>query len=70
MRIIVMGQQAFGKDVAQKMRVIYGGSVAPEHVENLLASPDLDGLGAGRMGRNPAAFSHIVKTIAATKGLF
>jgi triosephosphate isomerase len=60
--------QAFGKDVAQKMRVIYGGSVAPEHVENLLASPDLDGLGAGRKGRDPVAFAQIVRLIASSKG--
>ncbi|UCB50887.1 MAG: triose-phosphate isomerase [Deltaproteobacteria bacterium] len=61
--------QAFGKDVAQQMRIIYGGSVAPEHVENLLASPDLDGLGAGRKGRDPFAFAQIVRLIAAAKGL-
>ena len=61
--------QAFGKDVGQRMRIIYGGSVAPEHVENLLASPDLDGLGAGRKGRDPLAFAQIVQLIAAAKGL-
>jgi triosephosphate isomerase len=60
--------QAFGKDVAQQMRIIYGGSVAPEHVENLLASPDLDGLGAGRKGRDPAAFTQIVRLIATARG--
>jgi triosephosphate isomerase len=61
--------QAFGKDVAQQMRIIYGGSVAPEHVDKLLASPDLDGLGAGRKGRDPVAFAQIVRLIAAAKGL-
>jgi triosephosphate isomerase len=60
--------QAFGKDVAQNIRIIYGGSVAPEHVENLLASPDLDGLGAGRKGRDPVAFAQIVRLIASAKG--
>jgi triosephosphate isomerase len=62
--------RAFGKDVAQRMRIVYGGSVAPEHVENLLASPDLDGLGAGRKGRDPVAFAQIVRLIAEAKGLF
>jgi triosephosphate isomerase len=61
--------QAFGKDVAQKMRIIYGGSVAPEHVENLLALPHLDGLGAGRKGRDPVAFAQIVRLIATAKGV-
>ena len=48
---------------------IYGGSVAPEHAERLLASPDVDGLGAGRMGRDPIGFAKIVSVIAAVKGL-
>jgi triosephosphate isomerase len=61
--------QAFGKRAAQQMRIIYGGSVAPGHVEKLLASPDLDGLGAGRKGRDPVAFAQIVRLIAAAKGL-
>jgi triosephosphate isomerase len=62
-------KHSFGKDVAQQMRIIYGGSVKPEHVENLLASPDLDGLGAGRKGRDPVAFAQIVRLIAKAKGL-
>jgi triosephosphate isomerase len=61
--------QVFGKDTAQQMRIIYGGSVTPEHVKNLLASPDLDGLGAGRKGRDPVAFAQIVRSIAEAKGL-
>lgn len=61
--------QEYGGDVAKQVRVIYGGSVAPEHVERLLASPDLDGLGAGRMGRDPVAFAQIVRLIAMAKGL-
>ena len=60
--------RAFGNAVAQQIRIIYGGSVAPEHVENLLASPDLDGLGAGRKGRDPVAFAQIVQLIATAKG--
>jgi triosephosphate isomerase len=59
----------YGPGVANEVRLIYGGSVAPEHAERLLASPDLDGLGAGRKGRDPAAFAQIVKMIAAAKGV-
>lgn len=59
----------FGEDAAKEVGIIYGGSVAPEHVEQLLASPDLDGLGAGRKGRDPVAFAQIVRLIAAAKGL-
>jgi triosephosphate isomerase len=58
-----------GADAANGVRIIYGGSVAPEYVEDLLASPDVDGLGAGRKGRDPHAFAQIVQLIAAAKGL-
>ena len=61
--------QRYGDNVSNRMRIVYGGSVTPEHAERLLSSPDLDGLGAGRMGRDPVAFSEIVRTIAASKGL-
>jgi triosephosphate isomerase len=61
--------QEYGPDVAEWVRVIYGGSVAPEYAEGLLASPDVDGLGAGRKGRDPIALAQIVQLIAASKGL-
>jgi triosephosphate isomerase len=62
-------QQAYGADVAGQVRIIYGGSVAPEHAERLLVSPHVDGLGAGRLGRDPDAFAKIVGVIAVVKGL-
>ncbi len=61
-------EQMFGTDTAQAVRLIYGGSVAPENVEELMASPDIDGLGAGRMGRDPSAFARIVQEIITAKG--
>ena len=62
-------EQEYGADVAGQVRIIYGGSVAPEYAERLLVSPDVDGLGAGRMGRDPIAFAKIVRVIATVKGL-
>lgn len=53
--------------LAEKARIIYGGSVAPEHAAGLLASPHVDGLGASRRGRDPASFAEIVRQIAQTK---
>jgi triosephosphate isomerase len=61
--------QEYGADVAEGMRVIYGGSVAPEYARGLLASPEVDGLGASRKGRDPIAFAEIVRLIATVKGL-
>lgn len=60
--------QEFGADAAQAVRIIYGGSVAPEYADELLGSPDIDGLGASRKGRDPVAFAEIVRRITVAKG--
>jgi triosephosphate isomerase len=58
----------YGGTVADGVRIVYGGSVAPEHAPGLLAAPDLDGLGATRSGRDPESFVEIVRLIAKAKG--
>lgn len=58
----------YGPDAAQAVRIIYGGSVTPEYADGLLVSPDIDGLGASRKGRDPVAFAEIVRRITAAKG--
>jgi triosephosphate isomerase len=57
----------FGREAAEQARIIYGGSVTPEHAAALLADPDVDGLGATRRGRDPATFADIVAQIARYK---
>lgn len=47
-----------------KVPIIYGGSVSPEFAPELLAQPDVDGLGTTRKGRNPGTFASIVRAIA------
>ena len=59
--------QTYGTATAEGLRTIYGGSVTPAHARSLLASPHVDGLGAGRQGRDPQAFAEIVRLIAQTK---
>jgi triosephosphate isomerase len=59
----------YGARIAEEVRTIYGGSVAPEYAKGLLASPEVDGLGASRKGRDPIAFAEIVRLIAMVKGL-
>jgi triosephosphate isomerase len=54
--------------VAERVRIVYGGSVAPEFASELLAVPDVDGLGATRRGRDPATFAEIVRQVAEAKG--
>ena len=54
----------FDRDLSQAVRLAYGGSVSAAYARNLLALPDLDGLGAARNGRDPGAFAGIVRLIA------
>ncbi|MCX8068208.1 MAG: triose-phosphate isomerase family protein [Anaerolineae bacterium] len=54
----------YGLEIAEGVRIIYGGSVTPEHAAALLSDPDVDGLGATRRGRDPAVFAEIVAAIA------
>jgi triosephosphate isomerase len=61
--------EAYGDATANKVRTIYGGSVTPDYAEALLASPHVDGLGAGRKGRDPEAFADIIRLIAQAKGM-
>jgi triosephosphate isomerase len=56
--------QEYGTDIAARVRIIYGGSVAPEYARDLMASSEVDGLGAGRKGRVPVTFAEIVQLIA------
>ncbi len=54
----------YGPAAAETARIVYGGSVAPEFVSDLLAYPEIDGLAATRRGRDPAIFADIVRLIA------
>ncbi len=60
-------RERYGAEAAEAARIVYGGSVAPEYAPQLLASPDVDGLGAGRKGRDVASFAQIIRAIAEAK---
>ena len=62
-------RERWGDAVAESVRIIYGGSVAPEYAADLLACPDVDGLGATRRGRDAVTFAKIVRLIARTRTL-
>jgi len=61
--------ETYGEPTAQEVRIIYGGSVAPEYARDLLEAADVDGLGATRRGRRVESFAQIVRLIAAIKGI-
>ena len=55
-----------------KVRILYGGSVTPESIRDLIRSPDIDGALVGGASLKAAAFASIVRTAAEvglTKGL-
>ena len=50
----------FGQEVADKVRIQYGGSVKPENTAELMAQPDIDGALVGGASLDPSSFSKIV----------
>jgi triosephosphate isomerase (TIM) len=55
----------FGGDAADACRVIYGGSVKPDNIAELIARPDVDGALVGGASLEPRSFADIV---ARTRG--
>ncbi len=51
----------YGDDVAQKIRIQYGGSVKPENVESIMAQPDIDGALVGGASLKADSFTALVK---------
>jgi triosephosphate isomerase (TIM) len=50
-----------GREVAEKMRILYGGSVKPENAKALMAQEDIDGALVGGASLKPDSFAAIVK---------
>jgi triosephosphate isomerase len=50
----------FGKDAADAVRILYGGSVKPDNVKGLMAQPDIDGALVGGASLKPEDFAGIV----------
>ncbi len=53
--------EALGKEAAESVRLLYGGSVTPENVDGLMAEPDLDGALVGGASLKAEAFLRIAK---------
>ena len=51
----------FDKNVANRVRILYGGSVKPDNVDSLMAQPDIDGLLVGGASLEVASFKRIVE---------
>jgi triosephosphate isomerase len=49
-----------GASLAESVRILYGGSVKPDNVAELMAMPDIDGALVGGASLDPETFSRIV----------
>jgi triosephosphate isomerase (TIM) len=52
--------QNFSTELAQGLRILYGGSVKPSNVKELMAMPDIDGALVGGASLDPESFSQLV----------
>jgi triosephosphate isomerase len=53
-------REGFGAEAADRCRVIYGGSVKPDNIRDLIAQPDVDGALVGGASLDVASFAAIV----------
>ena len=54
-------EKSFGNAFSQTIRILYGGSVKPDNVTQLMEMPDIDGALVGGASLNADSFSQIVK---------
>jgi triosephosphate isomerase len=50
-----------GKSVAYKLRILYGGSVKPGNIAELMSMPDIDGALVGGASLDPESFGKIIR---------
>ena len=53
-------RESFGAEAADRCQVIYGGSVKPENIRELIAQPDVDGALVGGASLDVSSFATIV----------
>jgi triosephosphate isomerase len=53
--------QAFGKEFADSLRILYGGSVKPDNANQLMSQSEIDGALVGGASLDPNSFTAIVK---------
>jgi triosephosphate isomerase (TIM) len=53
--------KAFGEQLANNLRILYGGSVKPENAKSLMAEEEIDGALVGGASLDPKSFAAIVK---------
>src|SRR6266550_5483035 len=61
--VLIRGEaaKAFGQEFADKLRILYGGSVKPENATALMSEEEIDGALVGGASLDPKSFAAIVK---------
>lgn len=54
-------QKRFGKGAAERLRILYGGSVKPDNIRGLMREEEIDGALVGGASLDPQSFIRIVK---------
>lgn len=57
----------FGTEAAEKMRIIYGGSVSKDNVSAIVLNENVDGVFVGRFGHDPKNYQAIVESVKTIK---
>ncbi|MFD2630030.1 triose-phosphate isomerase [Oceanobacillus kapialis] len=60
-------EDLYGKEIAEQIRVIYGGSVSKDNAPSIVSNPNVDGVFIGRFGHDPANFRKIVDIVKEAK---
>ena len=55
--------EKFEKDVAQGIRILYGGSVKPDNIDALMQQPDIDGALVGGAALKFEQFARIINFV-------
>ena len=54
-------EKKFGNKLVKSIRILYGGSVKPDNITELMTMPDIDGALIGGASLDPETFSKIAK---------
>ena len=54
---------SYSYEVADKIRILYGGSVNPENIKQIMNKPDIDGVLIGRASLDTDNFLSMINTV-------
>ena len=61
--LLIRGEaaKAFGQELSNQLRILYGGSVKQENAKTLMSEQEIDGALVGGASLDPKSFAAIVK---------